>query len=129
MGICVGPPDPIVKGSPTVFIGMQMAARIGDPTAHGGAITQGCATVIIGEVGHGSTVEASVGAGTGNGETSSGGKGVLYSDPLADAVAAATRESFTDSRPSAQAQALSEAASDGSGLVEPCPLATDAPAN
>src|SRR6056297_953580 len=45
---CVGPPDSIVKGSGTVLIGGMPAARMGDSTAHGGAITIGCPTVIIG---------------------------------------------------------------------------------
>ena len=53
---CVGPPDVIVKGSPTVFIGMMLAARLGDNTAHGGVITVGCPTVLIGEVGAGTPV-------------------------------------------------------------------------
>ena len=44
---CV-PPDVIVMGEPTVLIGNRMAARIGDPTAHGGRLVQGCPTVIIG---------------------------------------------------------------------------------
>jgi hypothetical protein len=51
MATCVGPPDVIVKGSPTVLIGSLPAARIGDITAHGGVIVLGCPTVIIGEVG------------------------------------------------------------------------------
>ena len=46
--VCVGPPDSIIKGSATVMIGGQLAARMGDQTAHGGSITAGCATVIIG---------------------------------------------------------------------------------
>lgn len=45
---CAGPPNAIVKGSATVLIGGLPAARLGDSTAHGGAITSGCATVIIG---------------------------------------------------------------------------------
>ena len=45
---CVGPPDTIAKGSATVLIGGKPAARIGDLTAHGGVITLGCPTVIIG---------------------------------------------------------------------------------
>ena len=45
---CVGPPDTIVKGSATVLIGGQPAARMGDTTAHGGTITLGCPTVLIG---------------------------------------------------------------------------------
>src|SRR5262245_40976048 len=48
---CVGPVDAIAKGSPTVLIGNLMAARLGDPTVHGGALVQGCPTVIIGEAG------------------------------------------------------------------------------
>jgi len=51
--VCVGPPDVIAKGSPSVLIGNLMAARIGDLTVHGGVITVGCPTVIIGEVGMG----------------------------------------------------------------------------
>jgi uncharacterized Zn-binding protein involved in type VI secretion len=45
---CVGPPDVIVKGSATVMIGSRPAARVGDTTAHGGNVTVGCPTVIIG---------------------------------------------------------------------------------
>jgi uncharacterized Zn-binding protein involved in type VI secretion len=45
---CVGPPDVIVAGCPTVLIGGQPAARMGDSTAHGGVITLGCPTVQIG---------------------------------------------------------------------------------
>ncbi len=48
MCICVGPPDTIVKGSATVLIGNKPAARQGDSTAHGGTIPMGCPTVIIG---------------------------------------------------------------------------------
>lgn len=46
--ICVGPIDVIVKGSATVLVGGQQAARIGDMTAHGGVIVTGWPTVIIG---------------------------------------------------------------------------------
>ena len=48
MCICVGPPDTILKGSSTVMIGGLPAARVGDPTAHGGVITLGAPTVMIG---------------------------------------------------------------------------------
>jgi uncharacterized Zn-binding protein involved in type VI secretion len=44
----VGPPDSIVKGSGTVLIGGMPAARMGDSTAHGGSVTVGCPTVMIG---------------------------------------------------------------------------------
>ena len=45
---CVGPPDTILMGSSTVMVGGKPAARLGDPTAHGGTITVGCPTVLIG---------------------------------------------------------------------------------
>lgn len=45
---CVGPPDVIVKGSPTVIIGGMPAARLGDMTVHGGVISVGWPTVMIG---------------------------------------------------------------------------------
>jgi uncharacterized Zn-binding protein involved in type VI secretion len=48
MAPCVGPPDAIANGSTTVMIGGQPAARMGDPTLHGGTITMGCMTVMIG---------------------------------------------------------------------------------
>ncbi|WP_114782551.1 PAAR domain-containing protein [Botryobacter ruber] len=48
MCVCVGPPDTIIMGSATVLIGGKPAARLGDSTAHGGTITIGCPTVIIG---------------------------------------------------------------------------------
>lgn len=46
---CAGPPDSIVMGSTTVLIGGKPAARLGDITAHGGSIVAGCATVMIGD--------------------------------------------------------------------------------
>lgn len=48
MATCAGPPDTIVRGSATVLIGGKPAARLGDQTAHGGVITVGCPTVMIG---------------------------------------------------------------------------------
>ncbi len=49
--VCVGPPDPIAKGSLTVFVGGLPAARQFDPTVHGGLITAGLFTVLIGDAG------------------------------------------------------------------------------
>jgi uncharacterized Zn-binding protein involved in type VI secretion len=46
--VCVGPPDTIIMGAPTVLISGLPAARIGDMTAHGGVISLGCFTVLIG---------------------------------------------------------------------------------
>jgi uncharacterized Zn-binding protein involved in type VI secretion len=48
LAVCVGPPDAIVKGSATVKVMGQPAARMGDKTAHGGTITMGFPTVQIG---------------------------------------------------------------------------------
>jgi uncharacterized Zn-binding protein involved in type VI secretion len=54
MCICVGPPAAIVNGSTGVLIAGRAAARLGDPTAHGGSIVgPGAVTVIIGEMGSG----------------------------------------------------------------------------
>jgi uncharacterized Zn-binding protein involved in type VI secretion len=46
--VCVGAMDAIIEGSASVTIGGRPAARVGDATAHGGAITTGLATVVIG---------------------------------------------------------------------------------
>ncbi len=51
LATCVGPPDSIAMGSPTVLIGGLQAARIGDPTVHGGSIVVGFPTVMIGVAG------------------------------------------------------------------------------
>ena len=48
MCTCVGPPDPIALGSVTVLIGGKPAVRMGDTTGHGGSITLGLPTVLIG---------------------------------------------------------------------------------
>jgi len=49
LATCAGPPDVIAMGSPTVLVCGSMAARIFDPTMHGGVIVQGCPTVLIGD--------------------------------------------------------------------------------
>lgn len=46
--VCAGPPDSTILGSATVMIGGAPALRLGDPTAHGGIIAAGCPTVLIG---------------------------------------------------------------------------------
>jgi uncharacterized Zn-binding protein involved in type VI secretion len=48
MVTCVGPPDVIALGSFTTLIGGLPAARLGDMTAHGGALVLGLPTVLIG---------------------------------------------------------------------------------
>jgi uncharacterized Zn-binding protein involved in type VI secretion len=64
--LCVGPPSAIMKGSAGVLIAGRAAARVGDPTMHGGNILPpGAPTVIIGEMGSGNakSVVAEVEAG------------------------------------------------------------------
>lgn len=51
---CVGPPGNIVIGSMGVLIGGKPAARMGDMTSHGGIISTGLPTVLIGDIGMGS---------------------------------------------------------------------------
>lgn len=53
MCVCVGPPDTIAKGSATVLVNKLMAARMGDLCAHGGTISIGLPTVLIGDAGGG----------------------------------------------------------------------------
>lgn len=48
MATCVGPPDTIVKGSATCLIGKMPAARMGDTCSHGGTITLGLFTTLVG---------------------------------------------------------------------------------
>ena len=48
LSVCVGPPDTIAMGSCTVMIGGMLAARMGDITAHGGLVSMGIPTVMIG---------------------------------------------------------------------------------
>jgi len=48
MCLCTGPPDSIMLGSFAVLFGGKPAARLGDPTLHGGIITFGLPTVLIG---------------------------------------------------------------------------------
>jgi len=51
LALCVGPPDMIVMGSLGVLINFLPAARLMDPTVHGGMIMMGSPTCIIGEIG------------------------------------------------------------------------------
>jgi uncharacterized Zn-binding protein involved in type VI secretion len=44
----LGPTNRIVAGSRSVVIDRHAAARVGDPTSHGGSILAGCSSVIIG---------------------------------------------------------------------------------
>jgi len=48
MCVCVGPLDTILRGSSTVLVSGKPAARLLDTCAHGGMITAGAPTVMIG---------------------------------------------------------------------------------
>ncbi len=68
MCMCVGPPDTVVLGSTGVLFGGKPAARMGDQCGHGGTITLGCPTVLVGETssggGGGGSALGSAAAGT-----------------------------------------------------------------
>lgn len=53
---CIGPPDSVSQGEPSVLIGGKDAARLGDSTSHGGVIVKGCPTVLIGSSAQGETL-------------------------------------------------------------------------
>lgn len=75
---CAGGPATVLMGSPTVLVEGRQAARLGDPTAHGGTITGGCPTVLIGDSGGGAgspqgrTLMAAAAAGAAFTETNCG---------------------------------------------------------
>lgn len=47
--VCTNGADSIITGSSTVLIEGRGAARMGDVTLHGGSVTTGCFTVLIGD--------------------------------------------------------------------------------
>lgn len=51
LAICVGPPDVMSSGSPTVFAEGRPVVRISDSTAHGGVPVVGLPTVMVGDSG------------------------------------------------------------------------------
>ena len=100
---CVGPPDVIVKGSASVFVGGLPAARIGDMTAHGGVIVTGCPTVIIGDASSG-------GGGAG------GGAAAMATGDLSPLLSSGPGLPGTQ----AQAKTLIDAAKNGTPFCERC---------
>ena len=56
--ICVPAVDTISAGASNVIIGNKPAARVGDSTAHGGVVVAGCPTVIIGTSSQALTLKA-----------------------------------------------------------------------
>ena len=101
MCVCVGPPDTIIMGSTGVFFGKTPAARMGDPTAHGGTIVLGCPTVLIGE-------------------TSSGGAGGISAMPVSVLQNVMNNVPAKEAQKIAQVIALKDAAADGTPFCEPC---------
>jgi len=48
MGTCVGPPCTVMLGAQTVLVSNMPAAYVGSTTDHGGAISVGAPTVLVG---------------------------------------------------------------------------------
>ena len=92
---CVGPPDAMATGTQTVLINYLQAARLMDTTVHGGVITSGCFSVVIGDSGSGGA----------------GGMGGMAMPAIDDGM---------NSQIEAQMKALAEAAKDGIPFVEDC---------
>jgi uncharacterized Zn-binding protein involved in type VI secretion len=101
MCVCVGPPDTIVLGSTGVLIGGKPAARMGDQCAHGGAITVGCPTVLIGE-------------------TSGGSAGGFSNMPVNVLLASLNKAPANVQNKMAQIVALKQAAIDSKPFCEKC---------
>lgn len=106
MCVCVGPPDSIAMGSPTVLVNNLMAARMGDPTTHGGVIVVGAPTVLIGESGGGGGGGGGGGMGMGAGESQ-----------FRDFEFTPWQ---TTAAESSQAKVLKQAANDGTPFCETC---------
>lgn len=124
LALCAGGPDTIVKGSLGVFINGQPAARIGDLTVHGGVITTGLPSVLIGDIWSG--------GGAGAGGASGAAARTQASGPIADpAVQAGMRAAWTASQASDPANRHEEGGyivrnADGSLGVEPWPRGSGA---
>jgi uncharacterized Zn-binding protein involved in type VI secretion len=119
MAVCVGPPDAIVTGSPTVVTSYQPQARVLDPCAHGGMISVGCPTVIVGDSGSGSG-----GSGGGFGLGTLGNIEAPVTPAQAVAIAAALKEGGYASIPASDSNRLSislvHAANHGIPFCEVC---------
>lgn len=103
MCTCVGPPDTIILGSVGVFIGGKPAARMGDQCAHGGMISLGLPTVLIGEAGGGG----------------GGGMGAMPIEALQNVM----NSGGPMAKKLAQVIALKQAAANGTPFCEQCAAA------
>lgn len=118
MCTCVGPPSTVVLGSTGVFFGGKPAARMGDMTAHGGTITIGFPTVLIGEVSPGGGVAG--GGGSGSSSSIAGSSGATRS-----AFKKASKEALANKPPetaltAAQVVSLLDAAANGTPYFHLC---------
>lgn len=139
MCVCIGPPDTIVMGSTGVFIGGKPAARLGDPTAHGGVVVVGCPTVLIGEYASGAMqppgmplpmLNALAGMGASSAQASQMltlKNAALKGTPFCEKCAAAAKAGATPAKAmpagkgnAAQVAALTDAAKNGTPLCEKC---------
>ena len=119
MCTCVGPPSTIVLGSTGVFIGGKPAARMGDMTAHGGTITTGFPTVLIGETmaGGGMKGGPSGGAMSSSASTPEKGASPASQQAVANAMASMPKE---HAAVAAQINTLKNAAAEGAPFCEVC---------
>ncbi|MCU0649153.1 MAG: PAAR domain-containing protein [Gemmatimonadaceae bacterium] len=123
--LCVGPPDVIASGAPSTFIGGLPAARLGDQTMHGGIITMGCPTVLIGDRSGGA------GGGSGGGGVARAAAAALLQvmtmrdakaagAPFCEECAAGSASAVSPSA-SPQADTLRAARAAGTPFCEECP--------
>jgi hypothetical protein len=137
----------IMMGSPTVLIEFLMAARMGDPTVHGGVIILGEPTVEIGEAGMGSpgavvVTPPSGGGGGGGGGSSSPASGPSETQGSSITAGTSRTDSWTPGQfvvaqdaavmqmaaqamKSAPAAALASSAQSGAAVIQKCPKCTD----
>lgn len=88
LAVCVGPMDIITKGAATVLLGGMPAARITDSALHGGQVSVGLPSVLIG----GTAADLSAQAAT---VLSRGGSTRVYVDPITKTVYITTNMEFT----------------------------------
>ena len=113
----------IAMGSPTVLIGYMMAARVGDPTVHGGVLVAGLPTVLIGDMAAPASMTSASGATAPAAGAAAASSGFVAA--VAKALGAAWEQASAASEQPAtpQVSALREAADEGIATVESCPYA------
>ena len=94
MAICVGPPDVLTTGSPTVMAMGRPVVRVGDPTAHLGAVIVGLPSVMVGDSG---------GAGSSQAATMSAAKAGGSAFTRAESNAPASQSAAAGAAPAAAA--------------------------